>query len=106
MEEQKSFLEKLQSADEETKKRWLVISVAVIMVIVIYVWLAYFNNLLAGFSAPPASESGSGEAQGGMTFWQTLKNGAASVYDGFIGKISALGNILQAPREYIIKPPR
>ena len=48
-----NFLEKLQSTPEPTKRRWLIGVTAALMVVVIYVWLAYFNNLIiAGFSQP------------------------------------------------------
>lgn len=105
-EKNKNFLERLQSADEATKKRWLIVSAAVIMAIVIYVWLAYFNNLVAGFSEsgqPVQADSG---GEGGVTFWQTMKNGLSVTFHGFTSGLHGLGNILQAPREYIINPPK
>lgn len=111
-----SFLEKLQSAPEAAKRRWIIAATAAIMVAVIYIWLAYFNTLLtAGFSSP-ANSSPAGSEQmtqppstaGGsnVTFWQTLKNSVANLYAIFTEKLRDLGNILNAPREYIIKPPQ
>lgn len=71
---------------------------AIAMVIVIFVWLAYFNNLIAGFSAPPEPV-----AEGtGFGFWITMKNGLAVIYDGLVGKLHWFGSILGEPREYII----
>jgi len=106
-------LEKLQSAPESVKTRWMVISAAVIMVIVIYVWLAYFNNLMAGFSKPLAQTSAQTQVEqqsaadsGGVTMWSSFKDGMASLYQVFVGELHFLGSILQAPREYIVKPPR
>jgi hypothetical protein len=104
------FLQKLQSAPEATKRRWTIIVTVIVMVIVIYVWLAYFNNLVKNFSAtgqPPVASigptsSGSNEA----SFWETFKSGVANLLGAFTGKLNALGNILNAPREYIIKPPQ
>ena len=40
------FLEELRSLEESTKKKVLYISAAVIMIVVIYFWLAYFNSLV------------------------------------------------------------
>lgn len=97
----KSFLERLQSADDATKKRWMFISTAIIMAVVIYVWLMYFNSLIAGFSSQPTEQPATG-----IGFWDAVKNGTAAVYQGLIDKIRALGDILRAPREYIIKPPQ
>ena len=102
-----NFLEKLQSAPESTKRRWMVVITAVIMVAVIYVWLAYFNSLIAGgFSRTVSLEQQNPPVAGGVSFWQTLKNGMANLYEIFTGKLHALGNVLNAPREYIIKPPQ
>lgn len=103
----KNFLEKLQSADEATKKRWMVLTVAVIMALVIYVWLAYFNNLIAGFSSGQAQSvaSSAAEPASSGSFLETAKNGLASLYQIFSDKIHSLGQVLQSPREYIIKPP-
>ena len=103
-EEKKSFLKRLQSADEGTKTRWLIVLTVVIMVGVIYVWLAYFNNLVASFSQ--SQPVGQVQAAPGNTFWEAAKNNLANLYGIFTDKVRALGNILQAPREYIIKPPK
>jgi hypothetical protein len=103
-EEKGNFLKRLQSADESTKTRWLVVLTIIIMAGVIYVWLAYFNNLVASFSQP--LPLGQVQASPGITFWDAAKNSVANLYGIFTDKLRALGNILQAPREYIIKPPR
>ena len=96
------FLEKLQNSDEDTKRRWMVILTIVAMVIVIYVWLAYFNNLIAGLSAPPQEIAADAPESKGFTFWHSTKNGLGLVYNGFIGKLRWLGEVLGEPREYII----
>ena len=109
-----NFLTKIQSSDEDTKKRWMVVSTTVIMVVVIYFWLAYFNSLVVGFSgqampAQPADTEGSGSTPltpSSITFLDTMKNGAAIIYDSFLDKIHFFGEILQKPREFIVKPPQ
>ncbi len=98
----KSFLEKLQSADEDVKRRWLVVSTIVVMIVVIYVWLAYFNSLIASFSEPRLAEIPTGGA--GFSFWLSLKSGAALLYNSFVDKLHVFAEILKAPREYIIQP--
>lgn len=96
-----SFLERLQSANESTKRRWLIGSTAIAMVIVIYIWLAYFSALVGG---SPSQTNPPTDAEGGFTFWQAVKNGSAIVYEGFLDKMKLLGTILRTPREYIIQP--
>ena len=96
-------MEKLQSSDEGTKKRWLIGLTAIVMVGVVYVWLAYFNNLVVGFQAPGAETS---EQAAGFSFLETLKRGAAVIYGVFSEKLQVFAKILEKPREYIIQPPK
>ena len=98
-----NFLEKLQSSDERIKRRWLIGLTAIVMVGVVYVWLAYFNNLVAGFQAPPPEIS---QPEAGFSFLDTLKKGAAVIYDVFSEKLQVFAKILEKPREYIIQPPK
>ncbi|MBI4087692.1 MAG: hypothetical protein HY434_02575 [Candidatus Liptonbacteria bacterium] len=97
-----NFLEKLQSSDESTKRRWMFVSTLVVMVAVVYVWFAYFNNLVGNVNTPEPREA----PGGGFTFWQSMQNGVAILYETVAGKVRALGEILKAPREYIVSPPR
>ncbi|OGY99730.1 MAG: hypothetical protein A2945_01885 [Candidatus Liptonbacteria bacterium RIFCSPLOWO2_01_FULL_52_25] len=106
MDQPKSFLEKLQSSDEVTKQRWLVGSAAIIMTIVVFLWLAYFNSFVIGPRSGVPVEPGPAAEGSSATFLGTMKNGASVLYDGFWGKLRALGDILEKPREYIIKPPQ
>ena len=98
-----NFLEKLQSSDEGIKRRWLIGLTAIAMVGVVYVWLAYFNNLVVGFNEPSQEIV---EKETSFSFLTTLKRGAAVIYDVFSEKLSGLGKILEKPREYIIQPPQ
>ncbi len=73
----------------------------VAMVIVVYVWLYYFNNIILSFSEPQKSAS---ETESGFGFWQTMKNGFTVIYEGFLGKLRWLAKAINEPREYIISP--
>lgn len=39
----KKFIKKLQRSDDKTKKRWLIVSSAVSMLIIFFLWLTYLN---------------------------------------------------------------
>ena len=93
----RKFLEKLQSSDDQTKKRWMVGSTTVIIAIVIYVWIGYFNNLIFTLSSPQESPLQKTE---GFSFLETAKNAAAAVFDT---AKSLVENVLSRPGEYIIK---
>jgi hypothetical protein len=99
--EHKDFLGRLQSLDEPTKKRVLIISTIVIMAIVIYFWLAYFNNLITGIAeqsqAPVVPQVPASQAPEGPGMWQNIYDGIANVFRGFT-------DVLRAPRQYLIKP--
>ncbi|RJQ28637.1 hypothetical protein C4571_03135 [Candidatus Parcubacteria bacterium] len=100
--EYRGFLHKIQSADEPTKRKWVVVFSTIAMALVVYVWLAYFNNLIGNSVAPASNEP----VQEEPTFFDAVRRGSAILYEGFKGKIQDLGGILKAPREYIIQPPR
>jgi hypothetical protein len=114
----KNVLEKLQSLDESTKKRILIIATAIIMVVVVYFWLAYFNNLVASIGQPATVAESSGDLQASMStaptaavagdagFWGNMGNGMAFMYGQTIKMLHGLGSILDAPRQYIVAPPQ
>lgn len=83
----------------------MVILTVIAMIIVIYVWLAYFNNLIANLSAPE-HELAAEDPTSSFGFWQSTKNGLGLIYNGFIGKLRWLGDVLGEPREYIIPPAK
>lgn len=98
-----SILEKIQNLDEAAKRRLMFVVTPVIMAVVIFTWLAYFNNIVANsmYAAAENPQDGSG-----FTFLQTMKNGAAVVYESFAGKLRGFGDVLSSPREYIVQPPK
>lgn len=123
-----NFWEELRSLDEPTKTKILVVATVLIMVVVVYFWLAYFNGLIAGSqaggnavgaataepaqpsvpttpttSAPPATaaEQPTSNVPG---FWQNAANGTAFLYAQFMNVMRGLGSILAGPRQYLIKP--
>jgi len=93
-EHQKNFLQELQSLDEQTKRRVLLISSVVIMGIVIYLWLGYFNNIVN--TAPLAAAQPSVSQSQGPSFWQDIQNGVGQMF-------ASVGKIWGA-HQYEIKP--
>ena len=96
------FLEKLRSSDDATKTKWIILFTSIIMVIVVYVWLAYFNTLFASFNTPSAvTENQSNPPQEIARSYPTIFERMGSAYHAFIG---AVGNMLKLQREYTITP--
>lgn len=100
------FIEKLQNADETIKRRWMFALTAVAMVVVVFVWLAYFNNLVSGGFTEPDFAAAEPAESNSFTFFETFKSGLAFAYRTFFGLLHGFGAILSEPREYIISPPQ
>jgi hypothetical protein len=105
--EEKDFLEKLQSLDEPTKLKVLVVATGITMAVVLYFWLAYFNGLVASVSRPTIADNNVPvPTEPVPTQNNAGPSGLAFVYGQFMSMLHGLGNILQAPRQYIIHPPQ
>ena len=93
----------MQESDERRKTRWLVGLSAALMIVVVFLWLSYFNTLIT-----PAHQAAivAGEAGGAtsISFWDTMKTGTAVIADHLWDAVRRLGEILNTPRSYIIKP--
>lgn len=107
-ENKKTFLEGLRSLDEPIKRRALVIGSAVLMVAVVFVWFAYFNDVVIGgqeqaqavnatantpAAAPVQTQTANAAAVAGPSLWQNIENGFGDV-----------AHMFQAPRQYNIQP--
>ena len=112
------MLEELQSLSETNKKRVLVIGTIIIMIIIIGVWVTYFNSIIVGTAqeaaaqatstvatstapvaiaivpTPAASVSASAPTQAsGPSIWQDIKN-----------MFGSIANIFRKPSQYNIQP--
>ena len=107
----KHFLTDLQSLDDRAKFKVLIVATAVVMVVVVYFWLAYFNNIIASVQTPLAADGGASQnatpaAQEEAGPWTIVMRAPAFLYGEFMGAMRWLGNVLQAPRQYIVQPPQ
>jgi hypothetical protein len=89
-EKQKSFLEEIQAFDESVKRKILVVATVVVMIVVAYAWVGYFNGLVAESSQQQATgtatqTAASGAESGGYNFWQSMKSGMADIVNTFRG---------------------
>jgi hypothetical protein len=125
------YLDQLQSLDETTKKKVLVVATAILMVAIVYFWLAYFNGIIVGLagggqavaqaspsntnaaaSVPALTVNGTANsatpaapaAPAGPSMFARMGGGLAAIYASFGNILSDLGSMLRAPRQYIVKP--
>ncbi|MCR4328719.1 MAG: hypothetical protein NUV53_04390 [Patescibacteria group bacterium] len=99
-----SFLRKLQESDDTAKRKFLIISSLVIMLVIVYVWLMYFNNIVASVSDTSTDVAENVPTESHSTILSTMKRGSAVVYQNIWGSIQWVAGALQSPKEYIIKP--
>ena len=99
--EQKNWLQRLQESDDRTKTRWLVGLSVASMIVVVALWLSYFNMLIVSSNQPTVAGNG---APAGVSFFDTMKAGSAVILDHAWSGLQRLSGILKAPRSYIIKP--
>jgi hypothetical protein len=107
-----TFLEELQSLDEPTKTKVLIVSTIVIMIVVVYFWLAYFNNIVSSAGGQAVADSTSAEAAAGgqdqssqsPSFWSEIGNGTAIVGQAIGGGLQWVEQAFESPKNYIIKP--
>jgi hypothetical protein len=114
-------LEQIQSMSHENKKRVLIVSTIVLMVIIVAVWAVYFNSVIMGSAqvansasqtasaaattpaptpspapapqAPAVSAPAAPAAQNGPGIWTRMANG-----------IGSIGNMFSQPSNYTIQP--
>jgi len=119
-EPQKSFIEKLQELDETMKKRVLIAGSAVLMALVVYVWLGYFNSIVTSDQLQLADE-GASLSQGTQAaaeqpaapsatpsqtpgFWEQLGGGMVSLYHDAASGAKHIENALGSPKQYTVTP--
>ncbi len=103
------MLEELQSLSDGNKKRVLIIATVIIMVIIIGVWVTYFNSVIVGTDQSVATEATTTTSAvatptttapapvtaqaNGPSIWQNIKNGFGSI-----------ANVFKKPSQYNIQP--
>ena len=79
-----NFITKLQSSDETTKKRWLIILSSVAMVIVVGLWVVYFNMTFPRTETITAAENNAASSNVRVSLKNikdTLQNGLKAIQD-------------------------
>jgi flagellar basal body-associated protein FliL len=98
------MLEELQSLSAGNKKRVLVVTTVILMVIVIGVWAVYFNSVIMGTMQPVSTEAAEATTTStgvapqvaqanGPSLWQNIKDGFGSI-----------ANVFKKPSQYNIQP--
>jgi hypothetical protein len=99
----KNFLDQLRAADERTKRKVMIIISCICMIVIIYVWLGYFNNLVSSTARPVFADiqNASTTQATSSGFWENTKSNADTLYKKISG---AFGNIFQGSKQYNVSP--
>ncbi len=101
------FLRKVQALDENDKRKVLVVSTIVIMAIVVFVWIAYFNSIVVPVGsgaaiasstdagAPGATSTAAAQSPSGPGFWHTIENDLSGAWEGFMGMFHGGTQVIQ-----------
>ena len=85
----KNKLKEIQNSSQKTKKKWLIITTALAMIIVVGLWLIYLNQIVRPSPGESLPDTSAGN-------WQIFKNGLKVAFEsirdgvsGFISKITS-----------------
>jgi hypothetical protein len=97
------FFERLQSSDDATKRRAFIIGVTFVMVIVLVVWLRYFNGLLI---APPvvSSDCCASDDAGSFSPLETVKALTRTAWEALSRGVARAVSFVKTPAAYTITP--
>jgi len=95
------FINKLRESEEHIKRRWLFLISGILMFIVVFFWMKYFNSLVGPTGAPQQTEQ---NAEQNFTFWGTFKTGLATVAEMAGKTLNSLINTIRQPKNYDITP--
>ena len=87
------FLEKIQNASPEKKKKWLIILTGISMAFIVMAWVYYMNYFVFKPSAPETNQ------QIEIGFWPTFKAGIAATIE------SAESNLKDFASNIMLKIP-
>jgi len=101
----KEFLKKIQTGSEANKMRWLILFSAIAAVLVLFVWLKYFDSIIADQTNNQEITGQQNEQENGtgFGFWQTFKSGLEVVFQGIANGFHSIFNVISQPKSYMIK---
>ena len=98
----KSFIAELQALEEPTKTKVLIVSTIVLMVIVLYFWLAYFNTIVPGSASDATTQTAQGNADSGVL--GLFADAASSFWQAMGSSVQGIAREMKNPRQYNISP--
>ena len=101
----KNFIKNLRDENENTKKRWLIILSGVTMVLVISLWVGYFNLTLPRVAPPSGIVKTEEEIQQTESQLTHIKNTLAAGFSALMEKVNTKKSLtIKAPeRNFVLE---
>lgn len=101
-----NFVKKIRDGSEASKMRWLILFSAIAAVLVLFVWLKYFDSIIAGQANNQniSGQQAEQETGNGFAFWQTFKSGLGVIFQSIVDGFHSIFNVISQPKSYMIKP--
>jgi hypothetical protein len=80
-----NILERIQSAEEGTKRLYIIAGTIFAMTLIVTVWLAYFSPLGQVPQAPQVAAVGAIGEREGFSFWESVRGALGSIRDAVRG---------------------
>ena len=102
----KEFLKKIQTGSERNKVRWLILFSGIAVVLVLFIWVKYFDSIIASQtnSQDLTGQQADQNNGNGFAFWQTFKAGLGVVFQSIVDGFHSIFNAVSQPKSYMIKP--
>ena len=101
----KNFIEELQSQSESTKKKILVAATIVSMVVIVYLWLACFNNIMSNASPAVAQQGAPSASMGdGGGAWSAFSGAVAGFWQAARDGVKSISGAVGSARQYNVNP--
>ena len=107
MDDQRSFIEEIRSLGEPVKHKIMLCATVIIMIVVVYLWIAYFNTIVpnaAPVAAVRAPLTASAQDTGGPGIIGLFADTAGSFWQAVLGGARDVAGEFKNPKQYTISP--
>ena len=107
MDDQKSFIEEIRSLSGHVKHKIMLCTTIIIMIIVVYFWIAYFNTIVpnaAPVASAPVPMAASAQDTTGPGIGGLFADTASSFWQAVLGGARDAAGALKNPKQYTISP--
>ena len=95
-----NYLKNIQSSDEPTKRRYVIVISAVLCLLFFLLWLRYFGSVTTMKDISEADTT----VPEGVSFIGSFRAGLADIFHGVESAVGSVASRLASPRSIEVKP--